>query len=172
MQDRKVKAQGARKADSAVNTSRKIVEKTIKAGQETVEKAAKAGREIVEKAPKASQEDIKKSAKVEPKPSEKAPEPADATENADKSEDFKIFGKDAADAFFKVGADVAEYHRKVWDDSISDTKALFDCKTFEDVIALQTKVAHRQFENFLNDTAKFSELSLKTVDQVLKPLGA
>lgn len=161
MQDRKVKPQGAKKVDNPVNTGQKIVEKAIEAGPETVEKGTKT-----------SQEAIKKPAKVEAKPSEKAPEPADATQNADKSEDVKIFGKDAADAFFKAGNDVAAYHRQVWDDNISDTKALFDCKTFEDVIALQTKVAHRQFENFLSDTAKFSELSLKTVDQVLKPLGA
>ena len=195
MEDKKVKAQGAKKFENAVIAGQESVEKAIEAGQETAEKVVKVGQETVEKAAKAAKagkESAEKTARAG----------ADALssgydrylaltreqlekvlpEAVGKFDEFANLGKGTADAFFKagdvaakametVGEDVVAYHRTVWDDGIANTKALFGCKTFEDVIELQATVARAQFDKFVSDSAKFGELSLKTVNQALKPIS-
>ena len=54
MEDKKVKAQGAKKFENAVIAGQESVEKAIEAGQETAEKVVKVGQETVEKAAKAA----------------------------------------------------------------------------------------------------------------------
>lgn len=193
MEDKKVKAQGAKKLENEVIAGQDSVEKAIEAGQETAEKVVKVGQETVEKASKAGKKSAEKAARAG----------ADALssgydrylalareqlekvlpEVVGKFDEFANFGKGTTDAFFKagdvaakaletVGEDVVAYHRTVWDDSIANTKALFGCKTFEDVIELQTTLARAQFDKFVSDSAKFGELSLKTVNQALEPIGA
>ena len=187
---------GQETVEKAAKVGKENAEKTAKvakAGQETVEKATKAEQETVEKAAKAGKENAEKAAKAGTDALSSGYDRCLALareqlervlpEAGGKFDDFANFSKGTAGAFFKagdvvakalesIGDDVVAYNRKVWDDSIANTKALLGCKTFEDIVELQTTVARAQFEKFVSDSAKLGELSLKTVNQALEPIGA
>lgn len=191
----KAEQEAVEKAAKAAKAEREAVEKAVNVAKDKAEKAAKAAkaeRETVEKAAKAAQESTEKAATAGADALSSGYDRYLALtreqlekilpEAVGKFDDFANFGKGTADAFFKagdiaakalesIGDEVAAYNRKVWDDGIANTKALIGCKTFEDVVELQTTVARAQFENFVSDTAKFSKLSLKAVNQTLEPIG-
>jgi len=184
MEDKKAKAQSAKKIEDVVTAGQESVEIAVKAGQETIEKAAKAGKENAEKAAKAAKAGTDALSNGYDRYLALTREQLEKVlpEAFGKFDVFTNYGKGTADAFLKagdvaakafetIGDDVAAYQRRVWDDSITNTKALFGCKTFEEVIELQTTVARTQFDKFVSDSTKLGELSLKTVNQVLEPIG-
>jgi len=189
MEENKTKAQGAKKQGD-----RKI-EDVVSAGHQSMEKAAKAGRETAKKATRAGKNNAEKAAKAAKAGADAMSGGYDRylalskeqlekvlPETVGRFSDFASFNKDtvdalvaasdvAAKAFETISDDVAAYNRQAWDDSIANTKALFGCKTFEDVVELQTTAVRTQFEKFLTDSAKLGELSLKAANEALDPIS-
>ena len=52
------------------------------------------------------------------------------------------------------------------------TQALFACKTFQDVVELQTKQAQAGFDKALAQTAKVGELTSKVASEAIEPVNA
>ena len=182
MEDKRAEVQGAKKIDDAVTAGQVSMEKATQAGRETVVKAAKAGKENAEKATKAGVDILSNGydrylaltreqlERVLPQAVGKFGDLANISKGA--ADAFLKAGDVTAKALESIGDDIVTYNRKVWEDSIANTKTLLGCKTFEDVAELQATVARAQFEKFLGDSAKLGELSVKTVDRALEPVGA
>jgi hypothetical protein len=57
-----------------------------------------------------------------------------------------------------IGKEVAQYSRATFESAGQTARSLIGARTFEDVVRLQTDFAKRNFEGFIERSAKLSEL--------------
>ena len=183
MQDRKTKQPlGAQQAEAAVKAGRETVEKAVTAGQETIEKAAKAGKDTAEKAVKAGTEAFTKGydhyVSLTKEQLERVFPAA-----VEKFDDVAAFNKETVDAWLQAGdvaakalgalsAEVIDYNRAAWEDGIAGAKALFGCKTIQEVVELQSSVTRAQFDRFVAEGAKLGEMTVKSTTEAVEPINA
>jgi phasin family protein len=98
-------------------------------------------------------------------------------------DDAAKFGKDNLDALMASGTIVAKGFEdlgKIWmgmaqrsvESSIATSKALFGCKTLQDMIALQTDWTRSNLETLVNEGNRVSEVSVKTANEAAAPIAA
>jgi phasin family protein len=152
-----------------IATSHKAVEAAVAVGKETVDAVVKAGTEAVTK----GYDDAVAATKVNV---------VKASEAAFKGyDDVKIEGQVTFDAVTRAnaaftkgveafGQEVIAYAQTSVAQNVEAAKALTSAKTFKDVIELQTGFARTSFDQFLAESAKLSELSVKVATETVAPL--
>jgi phasin family protein len=149
--------------------SHQAVAATVAVSKETVDAAVKAGTEAVTK----SYDDAVAATKVNV---------VKASEAAFKGyDDVKVEGQVTFDAVTRAstvftkgveafGQEVIAYAQSSVAQNVEAVKALTTAKTFKDMIELQTGFARASFDQFLAESAKLSELSVKVATETVAPL--
>ncbi|MCH6589193.1 MAG: phasin family protein [Proteobacteria bacterium] len=156
-------AKPAKPVEAAVATGAEAVETVVKAGAQVAakgyEKAVAMGREQVETAVKAGAGAFKGYG------------------------DLAGFGKDNVQAVMTSGAILAKGVQDlndVWlglarasvEDAVGAAKALFGCKTLPEVVELQTGLAQAQYEKFVAESRRLSDMSAKLAENASAPITA
>jgi phasin family protein len=98
-------------------------------------------------------------------------------------EQFVTFGKDTAEAMMKsanaagkgiesFNSEVFAYARKSVEDSVSATKAIMAAKSVDEAIQLQTEFGKNAFEMYVDELAKFGDMTLALARESAEPLQA
>ncbi len=156
-------AKPARPVEAAVAAGAEAVETVVKAGAkvaaEGYEKAVAMGREQAESAVKAGAGVFKG------------------------YEDLAGFGKDNVDAVMRSGAILArgaQDFNDVWfglarasvEGALGATKALLGCKNVAEVVEVQTGLAKAQYEKFVGESHRLSDMSVKLAEDAAQPIAA
>jgi phasin family protein len=170
------KAVKAAEAPKAVKT----VTAPIAAGQQAVEAAVAVGKETVDAVVKAGTEAVTKG--YDDAVAATKVNVVKASEAAFKGyDDVKVEGQVTFDAVARAnaaftkgveafGEEVLAYAQSSVAQNVEAVKALTTAKTFKDVIELQTGFARTSFDQFLAESAKLSELSVKVATETVAPL--
>jgi phasin family protein len=163
----------------------------VKAGKETVQQAINAGKDSVERAVALSKEGAEKVYKASSEVATKNYEQAFAATKAQveksfpdvaaKMDDYAAIQKDSMDALIAAGETfgkvaeemsqaVFDYNQKAFDASVENAKKLMECKTFQDVIELQSKIAQQQYDAFVAEQGKLSDVAMKAANDIAAPL--
>ncbi len=155
-----------KKTNPAAAASKQI-EDAVEAGKKTVEQAMKASTEGYEQALNVTKEQVEK-----------------ASEAFFKSYDeMSAMNKEGVDAFVKAGEVLtkgAESLGKAYFDfaqasaeaSVEATKAMMAAKTVKDFVDIQSDFARTSFDNFLSESTRLSEMSVKVANEAFDPLKA
>jgi phasin family protein len=146
-------------------------EAVVTAGKETVEKAMKVGQEAAQKSYEQALQMTK-----------------EQVEKASKAmymnyEEFTGLTKGNYDAYVSAvgiwtkgveafGKQFYAITQGSMEKSVETSKSLFACKTINEVVELQNGLAKASFDAMVSDTAKLSELSVKTTNEAIAPLQA
>ena len=164
----------ARKNNAGRAGTAKPVEAAVAAGADAVESAVKAGAQVAakgyEKAVAMGREQVETAVK--------------AGAGAFKGYgDLAGFGKDNVQAVMTSGAILAKGVQDlndVWlglarasvEDAVGAAKALFGCKTLPEVVELQTGLAQAQYEKFVAESRRLSDMSAKLAENTSAPITA
>jgi phasin family protein len=108
----------------------------------------------------------------------------DGFEKAVKGYDqFMNFGKDTAEALIKsanaagkgietINSEMFAYARKSIEENIAATKAIMGSKSIDEAIQLQSEFGKSAFETYVDELAKFGDLSLAAAKDAATPLQA
>ncbi len=155
------KAGAAKPVEAAVAAGAEAVETVVKAGAQVAakvyEKAVAMGREQAETAVKAG---------------------VDAFKGYD---ELAGFGKDNVEAVMKSGAIMArgaQAFNDVWlglarasvEDAVGAANALFGCKTLPEMVEVQTGLAQVQYENFVAESRRLSDMSARLAENAAAPI--
>jgi hypothetical protein len=109
----------------------------------------------------------RKSAKPRPETRPSAAAPPNPTECADFGRDSVAAALDSSAAFNAgveaIRQEVVGYANASFENAGETVRALLSARTFEDVVQLQTDFAKRNFEGWMERTAKLSELGYSLV---------
>ncbi len=156
-------------AERAFKASQATAEKAMKVGKETTASAFKSSTAVVSKAydetVAATQEQVQKT----------------FPQVADKFENIAGFQRDNLEALFAASAvamkgaetlteEVIAYNKKAMEDGMAGTKKLFDCRTMQDLIAVQSELARLNFEALIAHGTKLTDLTMKLASDVASPL--
>ena len=160
--------------------TQETVEKAFKANQAAAEKAVKAGKETAEKAMKAGSEAVTKA--------------YDQALSAAKDTVQKTFPQAAArfeeiaglqranlEAVFSAGTmamknaetfseEMLAFNKKAFEEGVASAKKLFECKTMQEAVEMQTELACAQIETTLAQASKFTDLALKMAGEIVEPM--
>ncbi|WP_421877426.1 phasin family protein [Pacificispira sp.] len=134
----------------------KPIEEAVAAGKQTVEQAVAATKEQVEKASTAAMKSY---------------------------DEFAALNKDAVDAYVKagnvfakgfedLGKTVFAFAQSQAETNVNAAKALMSAKTINDVVEIQSDLARTQFDAFVAEGTKVSEMSLKVANETVEPIQA
>ncbi len=155
-------------------TAVKQVEAAVAAGKESVETAVKVGTDAFatgyENAVAATREQVDAAVKA-------------GTDAFQGYEDVVSFGKDNVEAVMESSTILAkgvQDFNKIWFDlaqasveqNVAATKALFGCKTVKELTDVQSGLASRSYDALVTDSRKLSDMSVKLVEEVTKPVNA
>ena len=144
------------KKNNSATATCKPIEDAVEAGKKSVEEALNLTKEQVEKASEAFFKNY---------------------------DDISVMNKDGVDPFFKAGEVLtkgAESLRKAYFDfvqasaeaSVETSKAMMAAKTSKDFVDLQSDFARTSFDNFLSESTRLSEISVKVANEAFDPLKA
>lgn len=148
------------------------VEAAMAAGKETIETVVKAGAEAaskgVERAVAMSREHVSAAVKA-------------GTEAFKSYEDIISFGKDNVDAVVKSNAVLVkgfqDLHNALFglaqaslEEQVSATKKLLGCKTLKDIMEAQADLARDCYTKALEESRKFTDLSVKLAEDASQPI--
>jgi phasin family protein len=134
----------------------KPIEEAVAAGKQTVEQAVAATKEQVEKASTAALQGY---------------------------DEFAAYNKDAMDAYVKAGNVMAKgmedmgktvfaFAQTQAEANVAAAKALMSAKTINDVVEIQTNLARDQFDAFVAESTKVSEMGMKVANEAVEPIQA
>ena len=97
--------------------------------------------------------------------------------------DFALVGKEnlaalvTANTVFakgieEIGKEVAVYTQSSFESAASAAKALFGARTLKDVIAVNNDFAKANFESFVANSTRISEIGVKAANEALLPISA
>jgi phasin family protein len=160
--------------------TQETVEKTLKANQAAAEKAVKVGKETAEKALKAGSEVVSKAydqAVAAAKETVQKTFPQAAAQFEELAgvqranlEALFAAGTQAMKGVETLSEEVLAFNKKAMDDSVANAKKLFDCKTVQELVEVQTDCACAQFEEFLAHGTKVTDMALKLAGEIAEPL--
>lgn len=148
------------------------VQAAVAAGKETVETAVKAGTEAAtkgyEQALEITQEQVQAAVK-------------NSTDAFKSYEDVAAFNKKNMDAVMASGSILAKGIQdlgQAWfglaqasvESNVSAAKAVMACKTVPEMVEMQTDLARTNYDNFLQDGRKVSDLSAKVAESAVEPI--
>ena len=149
------------------------IEAAVAAGKENVETFFKAGTEAAakgyEQAVRATKDHVDAAFKA-------------GNEAFKGYEDVAAFGKGNVDAFLKSGSVMAkgiQDFNGVWfdlaqgqmKDTIAATKAILGAKSLQEVVEVQTDLVNGNYDKFVNESRKVSDLSAKVTEDAMKPIA-
>lgn len=159
----------------------KQAKETAKLGAETVEKAVKAGKETFEKAAQASTEALNTGyaqavAMTKEQVSTYFPSAAKGFDDVagfgkDNLDAAFQFGSVAAQGFEAIGKELMAYNRKALEANMDRATALLGCKTVQDVVECQTEMARGNFDEFVAQGTKITEISVKVANEAIEPIN-
>ena len=162
--------------------TQEAVEKTLKANQFAAEKAVKVGKETAEKAMKAGTEAMTKAYDQALTACKDTVEKA-FPQAAGRFEELASLQRGNLEAVFTAGTkamknaevmseEMLAFNKKAMEDGVATAKKLFECKTIQEVVELQTDVACAQFETMLAQGTKMTDLALKMAGEIVEPMQA
>lgn len=175
-----VNEQATEQVQAAIKAGQQSMEDAVKAGQETVQKAVKAGKESTEKTLKASEEALTKSYD-QVVDAAKAQVQKSMPEAADRFDEFAAYQKDNLQAFFNasaiaakgaetLGEEILAYNQAALDATLTSAKKLLEVKTAQQLVEVQSQLARDNFDRFVSETGKLSELAMKVTNEAFEPL--
>ena len=159
---------------------RETAEKSFRANPAPAERAAVPGRETGERAFKASIDAATKGYDRAAAASREQlhrvfPQAAgafDAMSAFQKSnlEAFAAAGMIAAKGVEALSGELLAVNRKAVEDSVANAKRLFDCKTFNELVEVQTVLARANFERMIAQGTRITDLAVKVANEIAAPL--
>jgi phasin family protein len=169
----------APKAVVAKKPVKTLTETTVKT---PVEVAAEAGKETVEAVVKASTE---AAAEVAAGAVAATKEHVEKTSKAVSKGygDFAALGKENVEAVIRsgsimvkgfeiLGREVAAYTRQALEGNVATTQAVLGAKSLNEAVELQNDYARKSFDQFMAESAKLTELSVKVANEAAAPIQA
>jgi phasin family protein len=164
----------------ATPKSPEIVEKALKANQTAAEKAVRAGKETAEKAFKAGS-DATTRAYDQACSAAREHVQRSFPQAAGQFEEMATFQRANLEALFAAGAtamkgvetlseEMLALGRKAMDDGMANSKKLLDCKTMQDVLALQTGLACTQMEELIARGGRFTDIAMQVAGEMIEPI--
>jgi phasin family protein len=160
--------------------AQETVEKAIKANQAAAEKAVKVGKETAEKAMKAGSEAV---TKVYDQALSAAKETVQKTfpQAAARFEELAGLQRANIEALFSAGTvamknaetlseEVLAFNKKAFEEGVANAKKLFECKTMQDVVEMQTDLCCAQIETTLAHASKVTDMALKMAGEMVEPM--
>jgi phasin family protein len=134
----------------------KTIEEAVATGKETVEKAVAATKDQVEKASTAALKGY---------------------------DEMAVMQKDTMDAYVKAGNVMAKgmedlgkamvaFAQSQAEANVKAAKALMGAKTINDFVEIQSDLARSQFDSFVAESNKVSEMALKVANEANEPIQA
>ena len=159
------------KAPFADAGAQKTFETAVSAGKDTVETFVKAGVD-------ATQKGIEQAVQLAKENVEKA-----STAFFRGYDEFSVMSKGNVEAVVKAGSIYArgleDLSKTVMlmtqsqiEASVAATKAVLGCTSLRQMVDLQTDLARTNFDKFVADGTKLSEISLKVANEALEPIQA
>ena len=98
-------------------------------------------------------------------------------------DDFASYNKEAVDAYVKAGNVMSKgmedlgktmfaFAQSQAESNVSAAKAMMSAKTLNDLVEIQSDLARSQFDAFVAESTKVSEMSLKVSNEVVEPIKA
>ncbi len=134
----------------------KPIEEAVAAGKQTVEQAVAATKEQVEKASTAALKSYDEFAAL----------------NKDTVDAYVKAGNVFAKGFEDLGKTVFAFAQSQAETNVNAAKALMSAKTINDVVEIQSDLARAQFDAFVAEGTKVSEMSLKVANETVEPIQA
>ncbi|MBO6837268.1 MAG: phasin family protein [Alphaproteobacteria bacterium] len=134
----------------------KPIEEAVAAGKQTVEQAVAATKEQVEKASTAALKSYDEFAAL----------------NKDTVDAYVKAGNVFAKGFEDLGKTVFAFAQSQAETNVNAAKALMSAKTINDVVEIQSDLARTQFDAFVAEGTKVSEMSLKVANETVEPIQA
>ncbi|MDW3207069.1 MAG: phasin family protein [Alphaproteobacteria bacterium] len=134
----------------------KPIEEAVAAGKQTVEQAVAATKEQVEKASSAALKSYDEF----------------ATLNKDNVDAYVKAGNVFAKGFEDLGKTFFAFAQSQAESNVNAAKALMSAKTINDVVEIQSDLARTQFDAFVAEGTKVSEMSLKVANETVEPIQA
>ena len=153
------------KKTSATEAATKQIEDAVEVGKKSVEQAMKASTESYEQAISMTKEQVEKASEDFFKSYDEATalnkEGIDAVVKAGEvlTKGAETFGK----AYYEIAQASAEA-------SVEATKALMGAKTAKEFVEIQAEFARTSFDNFLSESTRLSEVSVKAANEAFEPL--
>lgn len=159
------------KAPFADGDAHKTLETTLFAGKDTVESFMKAGVD-------ATQKGIEQAVQLAKDNVEKA-----STAFFKGYDEFSVMSKGNVEAVVKAGSiyargledlskTVMAMTQSQFEASVAAAKAVLGCTSLRQMVDLQTDLARTNFDKFVADGSKLSEISLKVANEALEPIQA
>ena len=138
----------AKKTTPTIDT--KPMDDAVAAGKQSVEQAVAATKEQVEKASNAALKSY---------------------------DDFAVYNKEAVDAYVKAGnvmtKGMEDLGKTLFAFAQSQAESnVSAAKTLNDVVEIQSDLARSQFDAFVAESTKVSEMSLKVANETVEPIQA
>ena len=148
------KKTGAAAAKAAPQVDAKQVDEAVEVGKQTVERAVAATKEQVDKASSAALKGYDEFASVNK-------EQMDACV---KSSNIVAKGvEDLSKAYFALAQSAAE-------SNVAAAKKLMGAKTINDVFDIQSEMMKTNFDSFVAESTRLSEMSMKVANEAMAPL--
>ena len=153
------------KKTSATEAATKQIENVVEVGKKSVEQAMKASTKSYDQAISMTKEQVEKASEVFFKSYDEVTalnkESVDAVVKAGEvlTKGAETFGK----AYYEIAQASAEA-------SVEATKAMMGAKTAKEFVEIQAEFARTSFDNFLSESTRLSEVSVKVANEAFEPL--
>ena len=155
----------ATKKTSETEAATKQIEDVVEVGKKSVEQAMKASTKSYDQAISMTKEQVEKASEVFFKSYDEATalnkDSVDAVVKAGEvlTKGAETFGK----AYYEIAQASAEA-------SVEATKALMGAKTAKECVEIQAEFARTSLDNFLSESTRLSEVSVKVANEAFEPL--
>ena len=95
-----------------------------------------------------------------------------ATFGQDNMEAFVTSSKIAAKAAESVGAEIAAYSKKAYEDGLAAAKGMTACKSVSELFEKQTAYSTTSIEGFVAEATKLNEMYAAAAKEIFAPLNA
>jgi len=134
----------------------KPIEEAVAAGKQTVEQAVAATKEQVEKASTAALKGYDEFAAL----------------NKETMDAYVKAGNVAAKGFETLGQEVYAFAQTQTEANVAAAKAMMTAKSLNELVEIQSDLARSQFDAYVAETTKVSEMSLKVANESVEPIQA
>lgn len=155
------------KKETATNTAAKQVEDAVAVGKKTVEQAMKASTEGYEQAMSMTKEQVEKASAAFFKGYDEV-----ATLNKQNVEAMVKASDVLTKGAESVGKAYFDFAQASAEASVEATKAMMGAKTVKDLVDIQSDYARTSFDNFMAESTRISEMTVKLANEAFAPIQA
>ena len=147
----------------------KPVEAAVAAHKETVEAVMKAGTDVAtkhyENAMSMSKDQLEKFSGLMFKNVDEM-----ASLNKDNLDAVVTSGTTVAKGFEALSKEMMAFAQSAMEENLATSKKLFGARNVQEVLDIQSELARTNFDRFLSNSAKMTEMSVQVANQALEPL--